>query len=424
MRFPKVLTVKQKFSSFALPDVREAVRSEVRRVLPHTRIRPDNSVAVTVGSRGIANLATIVRGIVDELLSYGCRPFLVPCMGSHGGATAEGQRKVLEEYGITQSSMGVPIESAMDVGEVARTEEGLRVFVDKNALGADHIVVFNRVKPHTDFRGTIESGLMKMMTIGLGKHSGAQYYHRAAVTYGGSRVIRAVGRAVLRNCPVAFGLAVVEDAYDNTALVEAILPDDIERREAELLAQAREMMAKLPFKKIDVLIIDRMGKNISGTGMDTNVIGRIHNIYEPEPEWPKITRIVVRDLTDETLGNATGVGLADFVTKRLADKIDWHVTYTNCLTGLVVEKARLPMVCPTDRDAVEAALGTVGLVEPEQARLVWIRDTLSLHEVAVSVAFLPEIEDRDDLLVMSEPFDLPFDEVGNLRDMWHGYDPR
>jgi len=416
-KFPRMIKIGQNFGPHtSIGNVYTAVRGEIEGILPSTRMKPGDSVAITVGSRGIANLAEIVRAIVDELKSWKCKPFLVPAMGSHGGATAKGQVEVLAHYGITEDGLAVPIKSSMDVEEVGRTEDGLSVFVDKNALSADHIVVFNRVKPHTDFRGDVESGLLKMMTIGLGKHKGAMYYHQAAVKLSGPRVIRTVGRTVIHNCPVAFGLAVVENAYDETAIVSALLPQDIETGEGKLLTKAREIMAKLPFQEMDLLIVDRMGKNISGTGMDTNVVGRVMNIYTPEPEWPKITRIFVRDLTEETGGNAIGLGMADFTTEKLAGKINWDATYTNAITGLVVEKARLPVVCKNDKEALETALKTIGLVSPDEAKVVWIRDTLSLEEVMVSEAFLPFVREMSNLEVRGEPKEFSFYENGDLVD--------
>lgn len=413
--FPRMVKIKQNFGAHtSIGNVYTAVGKEVESILPAAKVEPGDNVAITVGSRGIANLAEIVRAIVDVLKSWGCRPFLVPAMGSHGGATAQGQVDLLAHYGITEAYIGVPIKSSMDVEEVGKTEDGLSVFVDKNALSADRIVVFNRIKPHTDFRGDVESGLLKIMTIGLGKHKGAMYYHQAAVKLTGPRVIRTVGRTVIHNCPVAFGLAVVENAYDETAIVSALLPQDIETEESKLLIKAKEMMARLPFQEMDLLIVDRMGKNISGTGMDTNIVGRVMNIYTPEPEWPKITRIFVRDLTEETGGNAIGIGMADFTTRRLMDKIEWNSTYTNAITGLVVEKARLPIVCENDKETLETALKTIGLVSPEDAKVIWIRDTLSLEEVMISEAFLPLARERSNLEVIGGPKELLFDENGNL----------
>ncbi len=416
--YPHMILVRQKFAAGHIADVAAAVREEIARILPATAIKPGDSVAVTVGSRGIANLALIVRTLVAELKRAGAEVFLVPAMGSHGGATADGQRQVLEHYGVTAEAMGAPVKSAMDVAEIGQTPDGVSVFVDQNALAADHIVAFNRVKPHTDFRGDIESGLLKIMAIGLGKHRGAQHYHQAAVGLGGERVLRTVGSAVLARCPVAFGLAVVENAYDETAVVAALLPAAIEREEPALLRTAKSLMPRLPFPRADILIVDRIGKNISGTGMDTNIVGRIMNIYTPEPPWPKITRIIARDLTDETAGNAVGIGMADFTTRKLAAKIDTHATYTNCVTGLVVEKARLPIVCADDREAVGFALRTIGTMAPREAKVIWIRDTLSLGEVRVSEALLATAGPEDDLEVLGPPAPLAFDAAGTLAGAW------
>lgn len=418
-KFPRMIRVKQDFGAHTpISDVYPAVVNEIERIVPKTNIKAGDTVAITVGSRGIANLLEIVRAIVDSLKNHGCKSFIVPAMGSHGGATAQGQAEVLAHYGITETNIGVPVMSSMDVEEVGKTEDGLSVFADKNALLADHIVVFNRVKPHTDFRGDVESGLLKMMTIGLGKHKGAMYYHQAAVKLTGPRVIRTVGRTVIKMCPIAFGLAVVENAYDETAIVSALLPEDIESEEEKLLKKSKKMMAKLPFQEMDILIIDRIGKNISGTGMDTNIVGRVMNIYTPDPEWPKITRIFVRDLTEETSGNAIGIGMTDFTTKRLVDKIDWSSTYVNAITGLVVEKARLPIVCENDKEAIAIALKTIGLVLPKDAKVIWIKDTLSLGEVMVSESFLPLISGKHNLEVIEEPKELLFDKNGNLRNIW------
>lgn len=414
MTYPKIVRIKQKFPRYGIENVNDAVKEEVEGIIHKTRIKAGDSVAVTVGSRGIANLAKIVYKLIEVLRSKGCNVFIVPSMGSHGGATDEGQVKVLEHYGITEQAMKVPIKSSMAVEEVGKTIDGLSVFVDKNALTADHIVIFNRVKVHTDFRGTIESGLSKIMAIGLGKHKGAQYYHQAAVNYGGSHIIRTVGSAVINYCPVAFGLAVVEDAFDDIAIVKAILPENIQAEEEKLLIKSKELMAKLPFNRADILIVDEIGKNISGTGMDTNVIGRFMNIYTEEPNEPKITRIFVRDLTNESDGNAIGVGLADYTTSRLVNSIDWKATYTNVITGLVVEKARIPVVCKTDKEAFDLLFKTIGLIKPEKAKLMWIKNTLSLSKMYVSEAFLPEVRNRTDLEIIGEPEDIVFDKEENL----------
>jgi hypothetical protein len=335
-------------------------------------------------------------------------------MGSHGGGTADGQLDVLRHYGITEDSMGVPLRASMEVVQIGETPDGLPVWLDKYASEADHIGVINRVKPHTDFSGAIESGLFKMMTIGLGKYHGAQHYHRANVQYGYEHVIRTVGRTVLQHARIAFGLGIIENGYDQTAVIRAVGTPQFEATELELQALSKKLAARLPFDFIHLLIVEEIGKNISGTGMDTKVIGRIMNIIEPPPTHPRILRIYARDLHDDSYGNAMGVGLADFVSRRLVNKIDPTATYINGLTGLSPESARIPITFDTDREAVEAALGTIGLVKPEEARIVRIQNTLLLEELDVSEALLPEVQQRDMLEILWGPKTLMFDRNGRL----------
>jgi hypothetical protein len=348
------------------------------------------------------------------LKTIGAKPFVIPAMGSHGGGTADGQLDVLRHYGITEDSMGVPLRATMEVVQIGETPDGLPVWLDKYAAEADHIGVINRVKPHTDFSGAIESGLFKMMTIGLGKYHGAQHYHRSNVQYGYEHVIRTVGRTVLTHARIAFGLGIIENGYDQTAIIQAVPASQFEATELKLQALSKQLVARLPFDFIHLLIVEEMGKNISGAGMDTKVIGRIMNIIEESPKHPRILRIYVRDLHDDSYGNATGVGLADFVSRRLVNKIDSTATYINCLTGLSPESARIPITVDTDHEAVEAALGTIGLVKPEAARIVRIKNTLFLEELDVSDALLPEVKQRDTLEILWGPKGLTFDNAGAL----------
>jgi hypothetical protein len=334
-------------------------------------------------------------------------------MGSHGGGTAEGQLSVLEHYGVTEATMGCPVRATMDVVQVGETL-GLPVWLDRYAAEADWIGVINRVKPHTDFKGEIESGLFKMMTIGLGKHRGAIQAHRANVRHGYETVITAVGREMLGKARIAFGLGLVENGYDETAKVEAFLPADLETGERALLREAKAWMARLPFEQVDLLVVDEMGKDVSGSGMDSNVIGRHGGFFEPQFPTPKITFIVACDLTPHTYGNATGIGNADFTTRRLVNKIDWNPTYINCLTAVSPAAAKLPPVLETDRDAIAVALSCLGLERIEDARVVRIKNTLRLAEVDVSEACLAEVAKREDLTQMSEPAPLGFDAAGAL----------
>jgi hypothetical protein len=406
--------IRQKFAAPAVPDIPAAVAAELRRVGVAGLIKPGETVALTAGSRGVANIATIIKATADYLRGIGAKPFIIPAMGSHGGGTAEGQLDVLRHYDITEESMGVPLRATMEVVQLGETADGLPVWLDKYASEADHIGVINRIKPHTDFSGVIESGLLKMMTIGLGKYHGAQHYHRANVHYGYEHVIRTVGRTVLQQARIAFGLGVIENGYDQTAIIQAVLAPQLENTELELQALSKQLAARLPVDFIHLLIVDEMGKNISGAGMDTKVIGRIMNIVAPSPTHPRILRIYVRDLHDDSYGNATGVGLADFVSCRLVNKIDSRATYINCLTGLSPESARIPITLETDQEAVDAALGTIGLVKPEEARIVRIQNTLLLEELDVSEALLSEVRSQAQIELLWGPKPLTFDNAGAL----------
>ena len=411
-----MLRVRQSFPGHGLADIPAGVRAALDGArLP---IKQGNTVAVGAGSRGIANIDVIVKSTVDWLKALGARPFVFPAMGSHGGATADGQRAVLEHYGITEAAMGCEIRASMDVVQVGAAL-GLPVWLDKTASEADWIGLVNRVKPHTDFKGSIESGLFKMMTIGLGKYQGATQYHRANVNHGYETVITAVGREMLAKARIGFGLGVVENGYDETAYVEAFNAADLEAGERRLLKDARGWMARLPFSPIDVLVVEEIGKNISGSGMDTNVIGRPSNPHEPFPNDPKILWIVALDLTEDSGGNATGVGNADFTTRRLADKIDWKKTAINSLTACAPNGAKLPLVFDSDREAVESALACIGLTEPEHARVIRIKNTLMIGELECSEAFLPEIKKRADLEVVGEARPLDFDAAGQVVPLRH-----
>jgi Lactate racemase N-terminal domain len=412
--YPNMYRIRQRFEGPAVQDIPATVAAELARARVAAVIKPGQTVALTAGSRGVANIATVIRATADYLKTIGAKPFVIPAMGSHGGGTADGQLDVLQHYGITEASMGVPLRATMEVVQIGETPDGLPVWLDKYASEADHIGVINRVKPHTDFSGAIESGLLKMMTIGLGKYHGAQHYHRANVQYGYEHIIRTVGRTVLQQARIAFGLAVIENGYDQTAIIQAVMAPDFEATELKLQALSKKLAARLPFDFIHLLIVEEMGKNISGAGMDTKVIGRIMNIIEPPPKHPRILRIYVRDLHDDSYGNATGVGLADFVSRRLVNKIDPTATYINCLTGLSPESARIPITFDTDREAVEAALGTIGMVKPEEARIVRIKNTLLLEELDVSEACVPEVQQRNNLEVLWGPKGLVFDSSGGL----------
>ena len=416
MGFPKVVRVRQRFQSTRVEDIPARVAREVGR-LDLSGLTPGDSVAITAGSRGVANIASIIRSLAEELKKRGARPFIVPAMGSHGGGTAEGQRSVLEHYGITEASMGVPIRATMETLPIGETPDGIPVVLDRNALEADHIAVVNRIKPHTDFDAEIESGLTKMLAIGLGKHRGAIRYHRANNRYGYYRVLTRVAEVVRQRCSILLGLGIVENGYDQTGVIEAMTSDGLFEGEKRLLKVAKSWLARIPFDRGDVLVVDEMGKNVSGTGMDTNVIGRRAGSGQPFAGSPSFSRIVVRDLTPESYGNAIGVGMADVVTRRLVDKIDTRPTYVNAVTSTNLESVRIPVTMDSDREALETAISTSSAPSGEDCRMIWIRNTLKLDRFVASEALLDEVEGNGDLQVVERLGDLDFDAQGNLKDL-------
>ena len=415
MQLPKMMRVKQRFDGPTLEDIPGAVRAEIAGLNLSGKVGKGESVAISVGSRGIANIALITRSMIEELQALGAEPFAVPAMGSHGGGRAEGQREIIESYGVTEEYIGAPIRSSMEVVQVGETGDGVPVFFDKYAYEADHVVVAGRVKPHTGFVGEIESGLHKMMLIGLGKHKGAALYHQAIVHYSFDRIVRSVGQTVIDKCGVLFGLGIVENQYDRTALVRAVEPENFVEGEKELLLLAKKWMPSLPFEQIDVLVVEEMGKNISGSGMDTNVIGRKYYDHKAaEKEYPKVTRIAVRSLTEETHGNASGIGMADYIHSRILDQIDLEATAINTMTGNHPSAGAVPISFDSDRKVLEAALSTCGLVEPPDARVMRIRNTLDVEEILVSEACEKEVARRDELSVVEPPREMQFDANDDL----------
>jgi len=414
--------LRQHFEAPQVADPAAVTAAELSQLNLHQTIQPGQTVAITAGSRGIASIDVILRAVVQHIKRLGATPFLVPAMGSHGGGTAEGQRAVLASYNITEEFTGCEIRASMDTVVVCQASEGFPVHFDRHASTADHVLVCGRVKPHTNFVGDIESGLMKMMLIGLGKHAGAKIYHRAIMDYSFGQILRSVAREVLKKCNIVAGLAIIENGYDQTAKLEAVRPADFETREPELLAIARSLMPRLPFIKGDILLLDEIGKNISGSGMDTNVVGRKRGDHSPggtSPDgqpMPEIKRIVVRDLSSQTHGNAAGIGIAEFCRTRVIEKMDVDVTRINCLTGGHPTGAMLPLDYATDRDILAAALPTIGLPDPPDARMMWVRNTLDVAEVECSAIYYEEAKSRDDLEILTPLRDLTFDSAGNLPD--------
>jgi hypothetical protein len=412
-----MVRLRQQFERPRIRDIAAGVGLALDQLDLGRRIRPGQSVALTAGSRGIANIPLILRCTADYLKKLGARPFVVPTMGSHGGGTAEGQRKILTSYGITEEALGVEIRASMDVIETGRTPEGFPVYLDRHASQADHIGVVARVKPHTGFHGPIESGLLKMMLIGLGKHVGALMYHRILLEYPYDQVVRTVGRIMLSKAPIAFGLGLVENAYDETAVVEAVAPANFETREERLLALAKRLLARLPWNQADLLIVDEIGKDVSGAGMDTNVVGgkRAFRLQGGGTnDQPQYRLIFVRGLTDKTHGNAAGIGLADFTTTRLVRQMNYKATVINCLTAGYPEGAFTPVHYETDREVIEAALQIIGTREPEEGRVLRIRNTMLLEEIEASEACQALGPPRQPVEALGPSREMAFDSTGNL----------
>jgi hypothetical protein len=413
MDLPQMCRIRQHFDRTRIDDVRKSVLDELRQ-FSWDQIQPGNRVGIAAGSRGIANIADILKAIVEFFTSLHARPFIFPAMGSHGGATAEGQVAVLAQLGVTESSLQAPILSAMDVNQIGETEDGVPVFIDGHALSADHIVVVNRIKSHTKFKASIESGLMKMMAIGMGKEKGAAYYHKAAVAHTFPKIIRDAARIVLQQAPVACGVGIVENGYGETARIAALKPAQIESSEEKLLVLYKKMTARLPFNEIDLLIVDEMGKNISGVGIDPNITGRNRDLVGVFDHPVRIKRLFVRDLTEQSKGNAIGIGLADLTTQKLVDKIDYAATYKNCITGISLEKAAVPMHFGNDRQAIEVALGSIGLISPRMSRIVRIQNTLRLDIAGVSEVYVDELRHRSDVDILTDIEPMGFDDHDNL----------
>ena len=418
MPYPKMLRLCQEFDRPKVENLPAAIRSALEKLDLGKTIRPNQSVALTAGSRGIANIPLILKSVAQFLKDLGARPFLVPAMGSHGGGLAEGQKKVLESYGITEAYVGVPIRASMEVVSLGNTGEGFPVVLDKYAKEADHIGVVARVKPHTSYHGPIESGLMKMMMIGLGKHAGASNYHRLLLEQPYDLVVRSVGKTIRAKAPISFGLGVVENAYDETARVEATLPADFEKCEEDLLVCAKKWLARLPFHEADLLIVDQIGKEVSGSGMDTNVVGRKRAFRTAPPEnQPSMRFIFVRGLSEHTHGNAAGIGLADFTTTRLVREMDYRATVINCLTAGYPDSANLPVHFDSDREVLDAALTILGTRPPEKARIMHIKNTMVLENVEASEACLEELPKMTRFKIVGKPAPLTFDASGNLASL-------
>lgn len=405
----KLTKIKQKFNTAKIGNIEEEIYEQFNSIDATRNIKQGMKIAVTAGSRGIANIDMIIFSVCKYLKEAGGEPFIVPAMGSHGGATAEGQINVLKKLGITEETMGVPIISSMEVMELGRTSNNAPVYMDKNAYYADGIVVVNRVKPHTDFRAKTESGLLKMISVGLGKEKGARSMH----SHGLSSTIPEAAKISIKKASIMMGLAITENAKEETWKLEAIYPESFEKREAELLLEVQNNIPRLPSDVLDVLVVGEIGKMFSGTGMDTKVIGRMKILGEEEPEIPAIKKIVAADLADSSYGNALGIGLADITTKKLVDAIDFEATYANTIPTTYLERSKIPVTMKNDKHAIEVALSTIGDVDPDKVKMAIIKNTLDIQELYVTSDVLTDI-DSDKIEIMCEDVPLTFDNEGNL----------
>jgi hypothetical protein len=410
---PDFFKIKQAFEAPAVEDAGFATRAALAQLPAAKFIRRGMKVAVGAGSRGITDYDLILRTVCQDLKGLGAEVFIVPAMGSHGGATAEGQLKLLASSGIIESTMGVPLRSSMEVVELGRTGQ-FTVYQDRNASGADAIVLVNRIKPHTDFHGPIESGLMKMAAIGFGKQKGAHQFHQASVRLGHADALLAVSREVLRLGKIVFGVGIIENQLHETSRVVAVPAAEIEQEEMKLLNEARKLMPRLPFDDVDLLIVDEMGKNLSGTGLDTNVIRREIDGSFLKPAPNAVRRIYVRSLHPHSYGNAAGIGMVDFIHERLLRAMDTQATWMNVISSLTPVNARVPMHFPNDRDALATAMQTTARPNVQSAKVLWIKNTLSCQSVLASEAYLDEASTRSDLALVSKPAPLAFDEQGDL----------
>lgn len=422
VEIPRMFPARQTFDRPRLPDIPAAVAAELKWLFapgaPHSRpLPPGARIGITVGSRGIAGIAAIARAVVDCLKARKARPFIIPAMGSHGGATPEGQRSLIAHYGVTEEAMGCPIRAEMATRSLGKGEDGLEAFIAEAAWNSDGILLMNRVKPHTDYKGPIESGLTKICAIGLGKLDGAREYHSRIFDLGLGRAIQSAASRILATGKVVGGLAILENAYHETARLAGVPVAGFFETEARLLAEARGLMGSLPFAELDLLICDRMGKNISGAGLDTNIIGRSVYGYTQGTPWkegmPAIHRILVRDLSEESDGNGVGMGLVDFTTPRMMAKVDHGITQLNAFTACSPMGARPPIVLPNDREAILAALGTCRR-RPGGPLLAHVRDTLALERISLSEGLLPAAQDLPRLEVLGDPEAMRFDDGGWL----------
>ncbi len=414
IELPEMIKVKQKFDTPSVEDIEERISNEFKKTNINKKIKPGSRIAITAGSRGIKKINEILSLIVKEVKSLGGEPFIISAMGSHGGNTVKGQREILESYGITEAKMGAPVICAVDVVEIGKNSFGMPVYFDKIALTSDGIIAVNRIKTHTDYTGSIESGILKMLSIGLGREKGATQIHELGVR-GLNKVLPDSSKVIIEKAPVILGIGIIENALLDIAHIEAVEPANIEKREIKLLKWAKEISPKFLFKNIDLLIIDEIGKNISGVCMDTKVIGRMMIWGVKESGYPKINRIAALDLTDESHGNVIGIGLSDIITKKLYEKIDFDIYYTNILVSSFIDRGKIPIVAENDEVAIKWALKTCWAENKKISKVVKIKNTLMLEEIFISKTIFDEQKENNRIQPIGEFINFEFDEQGALK---------
>ncbi|GHU19485.1 hypothetical protein FACS189475_06770 [Betaproteobacteria bacterium] len=412
---PRMIRVQQLFDRDRIDpeDIPQAIFAQLSRSELGDPIKPGKRIAITCGSRGVANVAIITRAIADFIKSKGAKPFVIPAMGSHGGATGEGQKALIAGYGVTEEFVGCPIVSSMETVVIGVNDEGHEVRIDKNAAESDGVIVAGRIKPHTDFHGTFESGVMKMMAIGLGKREGADICHEKGFGHMAHRV-QLFGRCIIKNAPILLGFGIMENAYCETCKFIALRPEEIEEREPVLLDEARTHLPLLYFENTDVLVVDWIGKDISGTGMDPNITGTGYCTPFVTKSCITVLRTVVLDITPESHGTAFGIGAAHTTTKRLFDKIDFDSTYVNAVTSRGLDQVKLPCIMDTDKEAIQLALRTCIGYDKEHPRIIRVKDSLHTETIWISEAMEEEAKANKRLQIISGPEAWPFNEDGNL----------
>jgi len=415
-KFPKIRCISQKINLPKIDDLKKSILDNIREFGLGNYIKEGEKVAITASSRGIKNQDIILKTIISFLNQLGGKPFIIPAMGSHGGGTAEGQLKILKDYGITPERMNCPIISSMDVIKIGESDIGCPIYIDKHVASADKVIIVNKIKSHSKFVGDVESGLSKMCLLGLGKQEGAKEYHRYIDRHSWPEVVKSTRRVILDKVPIVCGVAIIENMKNETAEIHILNPNEFENKEPELLKRYKDLTERLPFNEIDLLIVDEMGKNIFGTGMDTNITGK-----KPESkihaQW-----LFVRDLTKETQGNAQGIGLADFTTKKLVDKIDFSKTYTNALTAYRTDSPKIPIFLHNDRDVLNTVLNLAGVKNPSEFRLLWIKNTLELHKMIISESLFNIVDSTEDLSYIGDVESITFDSEGfliNSKKFWY-----